>query len=233
MNCATHAEAPAVAFCRTCGKAVCNDCRQERGGVVYCGTCVATEQTAMPPAASNRVPPPGQGPAPGLAFVLGLIPGVGAIYNGQYAKGIVHVVVLGLLISIVDSDAARGMQPLFVMLIFAWFFYMALEAYHTAKKRLAGEQVDEFSGVLQVNRGGNAPPVGPIALIVLGVVFLLNTLDLLKLERMLRFWPVILIVAGIYLLYTRAVGERAPAGPSELGPSSAPPSNPAPDREAN
>ena len=30
--------------------------------------------------------------SPGLAFFLGWIPGVGAIYNGQYAKGLVHAV---------------------------------------------------------------------------------------------------------------------------------------------
>jgi len=28
-----------------------------------------------------------------------MIPGVGAVYNGQYAKGLVHVVIVGLLIS--------------------------------------------------------------------------------------------------------------------------------------
>ena len=35
------------------------------------------------------------GASPGLAFLLGFIPGVGAIYNGQYVKGLIHVVVLG------------------------------------------------------------------------------------------------------------------------------------------
>jgi len=31
--------------------------------------------------------------SPGLALFLGLIPGVGAIYNGQYAKGMVHAII--------------------------------------------------------------------------------------------------------------------------------------------
>ena len=33
--------------------------------------------------------------APGLAFALGFIPGVGAIYNGQYLKGLVHALIFG------------------------------------------------------------------------------------------------------------------------------------------
>jgi hypothetical protein len=53
------------------------------------------------------------GASPGLAFLLGFIPGVGAIYNGQYVKGLIHVVVFGLLISIVSSDDMSGnLQPL-------------------------------------------------------------------------------------------------------------------------
>ena len=88
----------------------------------------------------------------GLAFVLGLIPGVGAIYNGQYAKGLIHVIILGLLISIMNSGAAHDIEPLIGMLIPLLFFYMAFEAYHTASKRLRGEPVDEFSSLFPVGR---------------------------------------------------------------------------------
>ncbi len=161
-------------------------------------------------------PAPGQ-PSPGLAFALGLIPGVGAVYNGQYGKGILHVVVLGLLISIMSSNAADDLEPLFGMFVSVWFFYMAFEAYHTAKKRLAGERVDEFSGLLGAGHPTNRLPIGPITLIVLGVVFLLNTLGLWSLHRILRFWPVLLIATGLYLLFGRVAGRsnRLPPVPGE------------------
>lgn len=207
MNCATHTETAAEAFCRTCGKAMCEACRQEWQGVVYCAGCAGVAQAAAVAAA-----PPGpvaaDGPIPALAFFLGLIPGVGAIYNGQYGKGIIHVVVLGLLISIADSGAAGDMQPLFVMMTIAWFFYMALEAYHTAKRRLAGLPVDEFSSLFPPRRHPGRLPLGPLSLIALGVLFLLHTLGRLRLEQILKFWPVLLIAAGGYWLYAR-LGARS------------------------
>ena len=49
--------------------------------------------------------------SPGLAFALGLIiPGVGAIYNGQYAKGLVHVLILSLLFMAAQSSS--GLEPM-------------------------------------------------------------------------------------------------------------------------
>ena len=45
-----------------------------------------------------------------------------------------------------------------------------------------------------------------IALIVLGILLLLHTLDLLDFEYVARYWPVLLIAAGAYLLYGRLAG---------------------------
>lgn len=156
----------------------------------------------MPPSyALSNVSPP-------LAFFLGLIPGVGAIYNGQYAKGLVHALIVGLLISILDSGAVNGLEPVFAILLMVWWFYMAMEAYHTARKRQAGEPVDEYSSLIDFRHHKDQVPVAGIALIVLGIVLLLHTLDLFNFEHLLRvWWPVLLIVAGVYLLWGRFFGE--------------------------
>ena len=133
---------------------------------------------APPPVRPRRLPGP-PGPAadvsPGLACLLGFIPGVGAIYNGQYAKGLVHAVIFGLIVSIMDSGGARGMEPLFGILLTALIFYMAFEAYHTARKRRAGEPVDEFSSLVDLHGRRGTFPVGALVLIALGVILLLNT----------------------------------------------------------
>ena len=214
MTCATHTEAAAVAYCRNCGKALCNECRQEWHGVIYCAACAEARRSPGPPAAA----PPHDAPSPGLAFVFGLIPGVGAIYNGQYAKGIVHVLVFGLLITILSSGSAHGWEALFGLFIAVWSFYMPFEAYHTAKRRAAGEPIDEFSGLFQVHGSTSRAAAGPLALIVLGVIFLLHSFNLVSLDQIVRFWPVGLIAAGGYMLYHRlsagASRNALPPGPA-------------------
>ena len=216
MNCATHLETAAVAYCRACGKALCEECRKEWQGVIYCAACLGPAPAATPRPAPV-VQPPGA-PSPGLAFALGLIPGVGAIYNGQYAKGILHIAVFGLLVSISDSGAAGELHSFFTAVAVGWYFYMPFEAYHTARKRLMGQPVDEFSGLLQPGRRSGVP-AGPVALIVLGVIFLLHTLGYWSMERILRFWPVALIALGVYLLYARLADRSGPGAPGPQGGS--------------
>ena len=222
MNCANHPEAAAVSYCRSCGKPMCQDCQRTAHGAIFCEEHAPVVGDPPNPAAESpytaayTAPPPlprDPGASPGLAFLLGLIPGVGAIYNGQYVKGLIHVVVLGVLISVVGSDAAGGFEPLFGMLIGVWVFYMAFEAYHTAKKRQAGEHVDEFSSLVDMHT--NAFPAGPVLLIAVGAIFLMHTLNLLRLDQILRYWPVGLIGLGTYLLYLRLskpAGSQAGVG---------------------
>jgi hypothetical protein len=242
MNCQNHPEVPATAYCRSCGKPVCEECRRDAYGTVFCaehapapGAATAAGAPGGAPYASapppftppppnpgipmggpyGPPPPPGQFMAdvsPGLAFFLGCIPGVGAIYNGQYAKGLVHAVIWGILVSVTsNSRASHGLEPLFGMLIAVWCFYMAFEAYHTARKRRMGEPVDEYSSLIDMKGHKGQVPVAGVALIVLGILLLLHTLDLLDFENVARYWPVLLIAAGGYLLY----GRFAHAAPEE------------------
>lgn len=211
MNCANHPDIAAVAYCRGCGKALCGDCQRSAQGSVYCEEHVPAPPVpagadaspyTSPYAAPSPTPVAANQTSPGLAFLLGMIPGVGAIYNGQYAKGLVHVIIVGLVISILDSGGASGgFEPLFGMLLGVFWFYMAFEAYHTAKRRQLGQPVDEFSSLMP--RHGSGFPTAPVLLIALGVIFLLNNLDILRLHEMLKYWPVFLIVLGAYLLYAR------------------------------
>ena len=205
MNCANHPEIAATAYCRTCGKPLCAACQRPAQGTVFCEEHAVVPQPAAAAYSPYTTPyVTGQPSAsPGLAFLLGLIPGVGAIYNGQYAKGLVHVIVLGLLISILNSGAASGFEPLFAILAMLWFFYMAFEAYHTAAKRLRGEPVEEFSSLFPARPRSTNFPIGPVMLIVIGFIFLLNTLEIVRFYQIIRWWPVFLIILGAYLLYVR------------------------------
>jgi ABC-type nickel/cobalt efflux system permease component RcnA len=54
----------------------------------------------------------------------------------------------------------------------------------------------------------------PVLLIVLGVLFLLVNLHLMDLEKLLKFWPVALILLGAWMLYERLRFNPKPSGPA-------------------
>jgi TM2 domain-containing membrane protein YozV len=132
-----------VGFCQDCGKPLTRETLRTVGTGVFCEPCLTTRVgSTVPPSGYTTVPPysaiPPQpvttnDPSPVLAAILGLIPGVGAMYNGQFAKGIVHLAIFAVLVSL--SDNVNGIFGLFVA---GWVFYMAFEAYHTAIARRDG-----------------------------------------------------------------------------------------------
>lgn len=163
MNCANHPDREKVAFCQNCGKPLCQECTRVVGSAIFCEPCLAEKlagasaggnygYTTPPPAtpyaaATGYTPDPGMppplsgAPNPGLAGLLGFIPGVGAMYNGQYAKGVVHLIVFAVLVSLTDE------HPIFVIFIAGWEFYQAFEAYQTAKARREGTPIPNPFGL--------------------------------------------------------------------------------------
>ena len=239
MNCANHVEVPAVAYCRTCGKPMCSVCTRDVRGVIYCEECLASQVSGtLPPppvpgpGAPGAVPPATEG-SPGIAALLGFIPGVGAFYNGQYGKGFIHVLVFGTLIW-----ATAHVSGMFGFGIAAFALYMPFEAYQTAKARQMGLQppdpfgfnhVNVFSSANQpaattagappqnVAEGESVPqvpykdparvPVGALVLIGLGVLFLLNQFDWFRFDWIGKLWPLLLIAIGVAVLMKRTGRE--------------------------
>jgi TM2 domain-containing membrane protein YozV len=141
------------------------------------------------------------GTNPGAAFALGLIPGVGAIYNGEFVKAAVHILIFGTLVSLSDATDAA----LFGLAAAAFYFYMPFEAYYTAKKRMLGAQgvlletpIDRLQRQFGTMKDGKL--WGGVALIVIGGLYLLGNLDIFDLHRIARLWPIVLVVVGLLLL---------------------------------
>lgn len=132
MNCNYHPEVPSSAFCQFCGKPLCKDCVRNVGGSVFCEACL-TERLRGSGLGAPAAPIFTGTPHPMLAGLLGFIPGVGAMYNGQYAKAIAHVVIFAVLASL--SDHTSGF---FGILVAAWVFYQVFDAYQTAMARRDG-----------------------------------------------------------------------------------------------
>ena len=82
--------------------------------------------------------------SPVLAGFLGLIPGVGAIYNGQILKGIVFIFIYAGLISMQQHGS---IQPLAAFALTGFIIYLVIDAVQTANRlnriALAGGEVEE------------------------------------------------------------------------------------------
>ena len=196
MKCAVHAEVDATGFCRNCGKALCPQCTREVKGALYCEECLAARVSAPIPAQSGHTP------NPGAAFGLGWVPGLGAVYNGEYVKALIHVLIFGGLIVALSTETFPGYEPLLGILLGAFCLYMPFEARRTAIQMQSGGQPTSFFA-----EGEGGRPMGAIILIVLGVIFLAGNFGLLEREWIHRGWPMILIVIGGYLIWKRTQGK--------------------------
>ena len=142
MDCVNHSGVTATAFCQNCGKALCPNCvRHGAGGQILCEPCWVAWQNVPP---NPFIAPPAGGPNPSAAAVLGLIPGVGAMYNGQYFKGFIHVIIFVVIISITTH------YGLFGLFIPAWILYQSFEAFHTAKAIRDGQPIPDPLGLNEV-----------------------------------------------------------------------------------
>jgi TM2 domain-containing membrane protein YozV len=167
MNCALHTDTPAVAYCRTCGKALCEQCKRDVLGAIYCEPCLAARLQGAPqpqvqPAAAVHYVPVPDAPNPGIAAALGLlIPGVGAMYNGQFAKALVHVGIFVALIMASDKIAGE-----FGILIAFFVFYMGFDAFQTAKARQMGQPPPDPLGINRMFGIQEPPPSHPKPVVV-------------------------------------------------------------------
>lgn len=300
MNCVNHPENQVAAYCQNCGKGLCTACVRSVAGVIYCEQCLAARLGIggvgpVPGAAPGVGPVPGviapSGPNPGLAFVLGFIPGVGAMYNGQFIKGLVHVLIFVILVGMAQNYGIFG------LFIAAWIAYQVFDALETAKARRDGRPLPDPFGLNDLgarlgiqyppagpgvppaqgftstqvppvppppgvgvppaagfapmggypdpyaqspytnvppvppgvpppplmSRGccGTNAPIGAIILIGLGVLFLLNTMNIFHFHWIGHLWPLIIIGFGIFL-FIRRTREMSPPPPPPPPPTSGP-----------
>ncbi|HUX09031.1 MAG TPA: DUF5668 domain-containing protein [Terriglobia bacterium] len=196
MKCANHPLNDSVAYCAHCGRPLCETCRREVKGTSYCETCLAARlQSPLWGSAGQHA----GASSPGVALALGLIPGVGAIYNGQIIKAMVQVLLFGSLIAL-SHRTGGPIGPIFGLGAAAFYFYMVIDSYQTAKARQLGQPTPEWFGLNEVRLNA---PAGATVLIALGVLFLLDNLGVHVFAQIGRFWPVLLIVLGVVLLQRR------------------------------
>jgi TM2 domain-containing membrane protein YozV len=205
MKCAVHPDAEAEGYCRNCGKAMCSVCVRPVHEVLYCEDCLANVMGH--PAAGVAAPAaPGattRAGNPGVAFILGfLFPGLGAVYNGEYNKALIHIVVFATLIFGLSSNMDDPMKAVLGIMLAGFIFFMAFDSMRTAQAQRAGQVTTD-----PLQNWSKERPLGPIILIAVGAIFLLNNFDLLPFYRIERFWPLVLVAIGVLMLRNRLGGN--------------------------
>ncbi len=240
MNCANHPQNAAVAYCRTCGKPLCATCTRDVKGVIYCENCLADRLAGVQPAIGQPlvggvVPPPivpSSGPNPAVAGILaGFFPfGVGAVYTGQYAKGLAHLLIfVGLIVGMNQGEPLDTICGISFAFFYVW---QIIDAVRTARALQLGQPAPDPLGLGQAFGSGEKTdaskiPTAAIVLIGLGALFLLQTIGVFEFS-MDRLWPIFLILLGVWLLgkrlgwvpsqrtYTHAERMRGLVGPVVL-----------------
>jgi hypothetical protein len=146
----------------------------------------------------QQQPPPVPNPPgflthkPARAAICAIIPGVGAVYNREYVKAIVHFTIFAGLTIISESVSVFGLAA------FAFYVFTIIDAYRSAEVIAQTATTDpltppeEASGLNLLLWGG--------LLIGMGVLFLLDNLGAIHLRDAVQFWPVLLIGLGLYLI---------------------------------
>jgi hypothetical protein len=220
MKCAVHPEVDATGFCRNCGKPMCPACVRPVRDVLYCEDCLAQvigipgpQPVGVSPGLAPGLPVqatiPGAGPTTmaspnhegnaAIAFLLGLVPGLGAVYNGEYNKAIIHVLIFGGIIVGITGVFGDRLTEFWVLALVCFVFYMAIDAVRSAKAKQTGQPVTDPFQTWTKNRS-----LGPIVLIGAGALFLLNNFGFFDYFRVRQiFWPLVLIGIGFLMMKNR------------------------------
>jgi Domain of unknown function (DUF5668) len=146
--------------------------------------------------------------SPGLAALLSLFPGLGQVYNGRIARAFVFF--FAWVGSIYLTSTGHEFPFAFVIpFVYLFNIIDAWKGAHAANTRFLGgrSDVDELQQIESPAWGGS--------LVLFGVLILLNNLGWLDLDRLARWWPVLLILIGGYFVHASLEARKSPGGAGE------------------
>lgn len=129
-------------------------------------------------------------------FLSFFVPGLGAAYNGQTSKAIVHFAIFA---SFFQMAVVTDGVTFFVLGVAGTWLFAAVDACRTAQLMRAGLAPDAEEDAITRQLYGN-PLAWGLTLLVLGSVFLAHTVLGLQFP-MRRALPVALVILGAYILY--------------------------------
>src|SRR5262249_27358865 len=200
MKCVFHPVNSASARCSACERPLCPACDHRIKGIPCCQDCIVAGIETL---RRNNVA--GQGivhkdgreeKSPLIALLLGFVPGLGAAYNGQNIKALTHfMAVIGLWV--LADVFGMPLEIAFGLGSAAFYFYSIYDAFQSAQRLRSGQDLrgeDERLKMFLQQRmnlfGGLLISVGALAVV-----------DFALPNRLHRYWPILLIIAGLYFVW--------------------------------
>jgi hypothetical protein len=195
MYCGYHAKNPAVVQCNQCARWLCPACDHRVRGFPFCQDCIVAgvellRHHATPSHIVRRKS------SPFVATLLSFVPGLGAAYNGQTSKAIVHFAIFA---SFFQMAVLTPGVHFFVLGVVGTWLFAAVDACRTAQLMRAGLSPDAEEDVIARRLYGN-PFAWGTTLIIIGTLFLLHTLLGVQLP-IKELLPVALVAVGAYMLF--------------------------------
>ncbi len=192
MYCSYHTASIARVQCSSCARPLCVACDHRVKGYVYCQDCIVLGVEGLSRSySSGRT----RGRAR-LAAFFALLPGMGAVYNRQNLKGVVHFVTI---VGLFQLTALRVASGFFVLSGLAFYLYSIVDAYRTARLIDQGESPAADEQRFKRSLIKRAPVIG-LMLITAGLLLVIHIARPLAFITFARLFPVALIILGGYLL---------------------------------
>lgn len=209
MYCSYHTSSVARVQCSSCARPLCRACDHRIKGYAYCQDCIVAGVQGL-----SREPytPRPTGKAR-LAALFALLPGMGAVYNRQNIKGVVHFITIVGLFQLTGLRVASGF---FALGGLAFYLFSIVDAYRTAVSIARGESPSVDEERFKRSLIKRAPLIG-VLLIGAGLLLVIQLMRPFPIATLTRLFPVALILLGGYLLtryFKRSrdaeYGERTP-----------------------
>src|SRR5258705_10374562 len=136
MYCSYHSKSPAVVQCNQCSRPLCAACDHRIRGFPFCQDCIVMgvemlrQQSQSPASHVMR-----RKSSPFVATLLSFVPGLGAAYNGQTAKAIVHFAIFASFFQM--AVITQGVHFFVLGVLGSWLF-AAVVGFRPGQLMLAG-----------------------------------------------------------------------------------------------
>src|SRR5499426_1401406 len=199
MNCSYHAKNPSTVQCSQCARSLCPACDHRIRGFPFCQDCIVAgvEMLRYQQSRSSDAHVIRRKTSPFVAtFLSFFVPGLGAAYNGQTSKAIVHFAIFASFFQM--AVLTQGVLFFVLGVVGTWLF-AAVDACRAAQLMRAGLAPDAEDDVIARRLYGN-PFAWGTTLIIIGTLFLLHTLLGVSLP-IKQLLPVALVALGAYMLF--------------------------------